>query len=758
MDVLTRRIQGEVPWCMLFADDVVLIDKTRVCVNDKLEVWRQTLESKGFRLSRSKTEYLEYNFNDLRQEEDEVVVRLDSQVVCKRDSFKYFGSMIQGNGEIDENVSHRIGAGWMNWKLASGEIDENVSHRIGAGWMKWKLASGVLCDKKVSPKLKDKFYRVAVRPAMLYGAECWLVKNAHIQKLKVVEMRMLRWLCGLTRGDRVRNETIREKVGVDSVEDKMREARLRWFGHVMRRGTDVPILRCERLALDSFWRVRDVHDIYMHAAEAVASKFREPQVTCLIEGLNETSGAVVLRGSELNTDSSSSSSELKDSDTKAFLCSHFSSRSKDITSFSSIEESADKIQVSFLLNKSMKSVKPSAPIAEYYPATEETQLLVISHKLEVLCYAAKDLSLAYSISKLVIPALVDQLYSMRKVIMPDLLKGHPELQPYHFLPQGILHPITVFYELSYGETELKQVETRRSLHLRLGLPFDRPILRISNAIDLVGKKNSSSLVQKVSGGVASLVQGSYEYYHYLHEGLDDSGWGCAYRSLQTIISWFKLQNYTSIVVPSHREIQQALVEIGDKDPSFIGSREWIGAIELSFVLDKLIGVSCKIINVRSGAELPEKCRELALHFENQGTPVMIGGGVLAYTLLGVDYNDATGDCAFLILDPHCTGGDDIKKIVNGGWCGWKKAVDSKGKHFFLHDKFYNLLLPQRPNMVENCFPKAHGSKRDQDMKLFKDVQPKAGDDQSWILLLNPKILPSNLRFFVGSRRYPMNRF
>lgn len=40
-----------------------------------------------------------------------------------------------------------------------------------------------------------------------------------------------------------------------------------------------------------------------------------------------------------------------------------------------------------------------------------------------------------------------------------------------------------------------------------------------------------------------------------------------------------------------RDIQQILVEIGDKDPSFIGSREWIGAIELSFVLDKLLGVS-----------------------------------------------------------------------------------------------------------------------------------------------------------------------
>ncbi|MCH87992.1 putative Ufm1-specific protease-like, partial [Trifolium medium] len=99
----------------------------------------------------------------------------------------------------------------------------------------------------------------------------------------------------------------------------------------------------------------------------------------------------------------------------------------------------------------------------------------------------------------------------------------------------------------------------------------------------------------VTGGTLSIVQGSYEYHHYLQDGFNDSGWGCAYRSLQTIISWFRLQNYSSIEVPSHREIQQSLVEIGDKDPSFIGSREWIGAIELSFVLDKLLGVSVLLI-------------------------------------------------------------------------------------------------------------------------------------------------------------------
>ncbi|KAF3631468.1 hypothetical protein FXO37_27947 [Capsicum annuum] len=64
------------------------------------------------------------------------------------------------------------------------------------------------------------------------------------------------WMCGLTRGDRVRNETIREKVGVTSVECKMREARLRWFGHVKRRGMDALVRRCERLALDGFRRGR----------------------------------------------------------------------------------------------------------------------------------------------------------------------------------------------------------------------------------------------------------------------------------------------------------------------------------------------------------------------------------------------------------------------------------------------------------------------------------------------------------------------
>jgi hypothetical protein len=58
MDEVTKDIQGDIFWYMLFDDDVALADETRTSVNRKLEVWRQTLKSKVFRLSRTKTEYM----------------------------------------------------------------------------------------------------------------------------------------------------------------------------------------------------------------------------------------------------------------------------------------------------------------------------------------------------------------------------------------------------------------------------------------------------------------------------------------------------------------------------------------------------------------------------------------------------------------------------------------------------------------------------------------------------------------------------
>jgi len=68
-----------------------------------------------------------------------------------------------------------------------------------------------------------------------------------MQRMKVVEMRMIRWICGHTRLDKLRNELIRNKIEVASIEDKMREVRLHWFGHINKRSMDAPLRRCERI-------------------------------------------------------------------------------------------------------------------------------------------------------------------------------------------------------------------------------------------------------------------------------------------------------------------------------------------------------------------------------------------------------------------------------------------------------------------------------------------------------------------------------
>ncbi|KAI0489142.1 hypothetical protein KFK09_028984 [Dendrobium nobile] len=115
---------------------------------------------------------------------------------------------------------------------SDGEIDGDAISRIQVGWMKWRNASGLLCDRKVPLKLKEIFYKMVVRPAMLYGAECRPLKVKHNIKLSVADMRMLRWMSGFTLRDMIQNEHIREKVGVALVAYKIRVSRLRWFGHI----------------------------------------------------------------------------------------------------------------------------------------------------------------------------------------------------------------------------------------------------------------------------------------------------------------------------------------------------------------------------------------------------------------------------------------------------------------------------------------------------------------------------------------------
>lgn len=102
------------------------------------------LESKGFRISRSKIKYLHCRFS--QHERREVEARLDGIAVLKCKQFRYLGSFCQDNGIIDEDVTHKI-------KM---------------GWLKWRSFTRVLYDRRIPIKVKDKLYITTIRLTLLY--------------------------------------------------------------------------------------------------------------------------------------------------------------------------------------------------------------------------------------------------------------------------------------------------------------------------------------------------------------------------------------------------------------------------------------------------------------------------------------------------------------------------------------------------------------------------------------------------------------
>eukprot|EP01025_Chloroclados_australasicus_P013700 TRINITY_DN16426_c1_g4_i2.p1 TRINITY_DN16426_c1_g4~~TRINITY_DN16426_c1_g4_i2.p1 ORF type:complete len:213 (+),score=19.74 TRINITY_DN16426_c1_g4_i2:276-914(+) len=182
------------------------------------------------------------------------------------------------------------------------------------------------------------------------------------------------------------------------------------------------------------------------------------------------------------------------------------------------------------------------------------------------------------------------------------------------------------------------------------------------------------------------VLGNYRFYHFGEQGMDDRGWGCAYRSLQTVCSWLHEQNFTkSDGVPSHKDIEQVLLKSVD---GYKGIPQWIGSWELFMYLDVCFDISSKILNSNSSEELLLKYEQIKEHFQKGGSPIMSGAGNSARIIIGIG-KDENEEQIMLVLDPHYIGINDPEQIISQGYCGWSKMADI-GKDVV----FSNLLLPQ----------------------------------------------------------------
>ena len=98
LDELLKGVIKEVPWCMLFADDMVLIAETEQEVESMLEQVRMALESKGLRINREKTEHMESRWKG--EQEGVSRVRLQDVLLNKVNGYKYLGAYVEEGGEL----------------------------------------------------------------------------------------------------------------------------------------------------------------------------------------------------------------------------------------------------------------------------------------------------------------------------------------------------------------------------------------------------------------------------------------------------------------------------------------------------------------------------------------------------------------------------------------------------------------------------------------------------------------------------------
>ena len=145
MDVLAREIKDLSPWCMLYADDIVLCGTRREKVDNKLEEWRRDMVDRWLKISRKKTVYLRFNVHVDGNLDGNSDISLQGQNLERVNTFKYLGATLAVIGDLDAEMTHRIQSGWKNWKRVSG----------------------ILCNRRISLRVKGKVYKNIVRPAML---------------------------------------------------------------------------------------------------------------------------------------------------------------------------------------------------------------------------------------------------------------------------------------------------------------------------------------------------------------------------------------------------------------------------------------------------------------------------------------------------------------------------------------------------------------------------------------------------------------
>ena len=211
------RGEGDREWMLsqlLFADDTALVAESAEQLQCLVREFGRVCERRKLRVNVDKSKVMCVGEN---VEPSLLNITLNGERMEVVNSFKYLGSCFSSDGGVKEDVSMRVGEGMKTF---------------GAMKNMWK-------SRSLNVEVKRELYERIVVPTVMYGSETWGMKVEERNKLDVAEMKCLRSMCGVTRMDRVRNEVVRERVGVpERLSERVDRKVLKWFGHVERMGNE----------------------------------------------------------------------------------------------------------------------------------------------------------------------------------------------------------------------------------------------------------------------------------------------------------------------------------------------------------------------------------------------------------------------------------------------------------------------------------------------------------------------------------------
>nr|KAG5703496.1 hypothetical protein BaRGS_020130 [Batillaria attramentaria] len=190
-----------------FADDLALLSHSHSQMQDKTTRLEATSAGTGLKINRKKTELMKINTTA------NTPVTVGGEPIREVESFVYLGSVVDGQGGTDRDVTARIG------KARAAMV----------------MLKNVWASKVVSIRTKLRIFNSNVKSVLLYGCETWRTTKTMQQKIQTFLNTCLRRIFNIRWPEKIRNEELWERAGQEPVAKQILRRKWGWIGHTLRK-------------------------------------------------------------------------------------------------------------------------------------------------------------------------------------------------------------------------------------------------------------------------------------------------------------------------------------------------------------------------------------------------------------------------------------------------------------------------------------------------------------------------------------------